>query len=60
MKIIELLTNLANSIPTQNDGQIKSQPDLIRKAIESNDNEILKSFISNKKSYSNEVKVTVY
>jgi hypothetical protein len=60
--ILNLLTKLSNNILDQDalNTLIKSQPDDIRDAIETNDSNKLKACISNKKMYANEVKVTTY
>lgn len=62
MKILDLLTYLANNVLDEDDiGQIiKTQPNAIRHAIESNNSEKLKACISDKGFYAHEVKVTVY
>lgn len=62
MSILSILTELANNIPNTNlvDEIIRTQPENIRNAIKTNNHEMLKPFISNKKFYANEVKVTVY
>lgn len=62
MRIIEILTDLANNLPNnyQIDEKIKDQSYLIQNAIKSNNSEELRSCISNKMFYANEVKVTVY
>jgi hypothetical protein len=60
--ILNLLTKLSNNILDKDalNTLIKSQPDEIRHAIETNDSNKLKSFMSDKKMYANEVKVTTY
>jgi hypothetical protein len=60
--ILNLLTKLSNNILDQDalNTLIKSQPDDIRDAIETNDSNKLKACISNKKMYANEVKVTTF
>jgi hypothetical protein len=60
--ILNLLTKLSNNILDQDalNTLIKSQPEDIRDAIETNDSNKLKACISNKKMYANEVKVTTF
>tara|TARA_R110000868_G_scaffold339592_2_gene600310 strand:+ start:218 stop:430 length:213 start_codon:yes stop_codon:yes gene_type:complete len=60
--ILNLLTKLSKNMLDQDalNTLIKSQPDDIRDAIETNDSNKLKLCISNKKIYANEVKVTTY
>jgi len=62
MSALDLFIRLANNLPGGNDlvNVIGAQPNDVIEAIKSNDSEMLKSCLSNKKIYSNEVDVTVF
>jgi hypothetical protein len=61
MNIVDFLTGLANDLPNKIMlGEKTGMHADILKAMETNDSEMLKSFISDKKFYANEVHVAVF
>ncbi|MDR3490818.1 MAG: hypothetical protein P4M12_02100 [Gammaproteobacteria bacterium] len=61
MSVVDFLIELANSLPNKTvPGENTGMHGDIQKAMEINNSEILKSFISDKKFYANEVHVAVF
>ena len=62
MNIIGFLSELAYSLPNsvKIDEAIKQQSNYIQNAIKLNNSDLLKAYISEKKFYANETRVTVY